>query len=309
MINPPPLETEHAVKRVSHYLKTLQQTICQALEQEEGKARFQEDIWQHPTGGGGQTRVISQGAVIEKGGVNFSHIHGQALPAAATERYPALKGCHYQAMGVSLVIHPLNPYAPTSHANVRFFVAEKPGIAPIWWFGGGFDMTPYYGFEQDCIHWHQVAKSACEPFGATVYPDFKKACDAYFFLKHRQEPRGIGGLFFDDLNAGGFEHCFALMQSVGNHYLPAYQPILHRRKDTPYGEREKKFQHYRRGRYVEFNLLYDRGTAFGLASGGRIESILMSLPPVVHWDYHFQNQVDSAEAALLRRFLPVRAWV
>jgi len=247
--------------------------------------------------------------VFEQAGVNFSHVFGEQLPASATAHRPELAGRHWQAMGVSLVIHPHNPYVPTSHANVRFFIAEKEGTDPIWWFGGGFDLTPYYGYEQDAVHWHRTAGDACAPFGADVYPRFKKWCDDYFFLKHRSEPRGIGGLFFDDLNEWEFDKCFAFLRSVGDHYIQAYRPIVTRRKDTPYGERERDFQLYRRGRYVEFNLVYDRGTLFGLQSGGRTESILMSLPPLVKWRYNWQPQPDTPEAELYEVYLKPRDWL
>ena len=247
--------------------------------------------------------------MIEKGGVNFSHVFGDQLPPSATAARPELAGRSFQAMGVSLVIHPKNPYAPTSHANVRFFVAEKDGEDPVWWFGGGFDLTPYYGFEEDVVHWHQTAKAACEPFGSEIYPEFKAWCDDYFYIKHRDEPRGVGGLFFDDLNRFDFDTSFALMRSVGDAFVPAYQPILARRKGHDYGERERQFQLYRRGRYVEFNLVYDRGTIFGLQSGGRTESILMSLPPLVRWDYDYHPEPGSDEIALYQKFLIHREWV
>jgi coproporphyrinogen III oxidase len=301
--------SNNQIERVKNYLLSLQDNICQALETEDGQATFLEELWDYPKGGGGRTRVIADGAVIEKGGVNFSHVYGDALPAAATAKRPELAGRSFQALGVSLVIHPKNPYAPTTHANVRFFMAEKPGEDPVWWFGGGFDLTPYYGFEEDCVHWHQTAKAACEPFGEDVYPRFKKWCDEYFYLKHRDEARGIGGLFFDDLNEGGFETNFEFLQSVGDHFILAYQPILAKRKDTPYGERERDFQLYRRGRYAEFNLIYDRGTIFGLQSGGRTESILMSLPPVVEWKYNWHPEAGTEEAALYEKFLPAKDWV
>ena len=250
------------------------------------------------------------GAVFEKAGINFSHVFGSGLPASATASRPELAGRSFQAMGVSLVIHPRNPYVPTSHANVRFFVAEKEGAEPVWWFGGGFDLTPYYGYQARMPqHWHRMAREACTPFGETVYPRYKQWCDDYFFLKHRHEPRGIGGLFFDDLNEGGFEYCCALMMSVGNHYLPAYLPIVERRKDIAWGEREKDFQRYRRGRYVEFNLVYDRGTLFGLQSGGRTEAILMSLPPEVNWRYNWHPQPGTPEAELYELFLKPRDWL
>lgn len=287
----------------------LQDTICDKLSEIEGAKKFITDEWQRPEGGGGRSRVLENGKVIERGGVNFSHVFGHKMPASATAHRPELAGRDFQALGVSLVIHPRNPYAPTSHMNVRFFVATKEGADPIWWFGGGFDMTPFYGFEEDCQHWHTVAKAACEPFGEDVYPDYKKWCDEYFYLKHRQEPRGIGGLFFDDLNQWDFETCFAFMQSVGDHYLKAYAPILEKRKDTPYGDRERNFQCYRRGRYVEFNLVYDRGTLFGLQSNGRTEAILVSMPPVAHWQFNYKPETGSEEAKLYEHFLKVKEWV
>ncbi len=247
--------------------------------------------------------------MIEKGGVNFSHVMGDQMPASATAHRPELAGRAFEAMGVSLVIHPHNPYAPTSHANVRFFIAEKPGEEPVWWFGGGFDLTPYYGFDEDCIHWHQTARNACQPFGDEVYPHYKRWCDDYFYLKHRDEPRGVGGLFFDDLNEWGFDNSFAFTQAVGSAYVDAICPILEKRQATPYGEREKQFQLYRRGRYVEFNLVFDRGTLFGLQSGGRTESILMSLPPLVRWEYNYQPEPGSAEAKLTDYYLTGRDWL
>jgi coproporphyrinogen III oxidase len=301
--------TDIAIDAVKAYLLGLQDDICTQLEQEDGEGRFVEDSWDREEGGGGRSRVLTEGAVIEKGGVNFSHVFGSALPGSATAARPELAGRSFQAMGVSLVIHPRNPYVPTSHANVRFFIAEKEGKPPVWWFGGGFDLTPYYGFEEDVRHWHGVARDACAPFGEHLYPAWKKWCDEYFFLRHRNEPRGVGGLFFDDLNAPGFEQSFAMMQSVGNAYLNAYRPIMARRKDTAWGERERQFQLYRRGRYVEFNLVYDRGTLFGLQSGGRTESILMSLPPLVRWDYDWQPEPGTPEAALYEQFLCHREWV
>lgn len=288
---------------VKNYLLSLQDKICQALEQEDGGC-FSEDNWQYAQGGGGRTRILSSGAVIEQGGVNFSHIEGKNLPPAAAVKRPELAEQAFQATGLSLVIHPRNPYVPTTHANLRFFSAGSQ-----WWFGGGFDLTPYYGFEEDCIHWHQMAKQACEPFGKDIYPQYKKWCDEYFFIKHRNEPRGIGGLFFDDLNGGGFERCFAFIKSIGEHFILAYLPILQRRKKLPYGDRERDFQCYRRGRYVEFNLVYDRGTLFGLQSGGRTESILMSLPPQVTWRYNWQPAVGTPEAALYEQFLKPRDWI
>jgi len=297
------------IEAVKNYLLALQDDICQQLAEEDGGAQFVEENWTREQGGGGRTRVMADGAVIEKGGVNFSHVFGTQLPASATANRPELAGRSFQAMGVSLVIHPKNPYVPTSHANVRFFVAEKEGEEPVWWFGGGFDLTPYYGFEEDVRFWHQTAKDACDPFGEGVYEKYKNWCDDYFHLKHRDEPRGVGGLFFDDLSEKGFEESFAFMQSVGDHYVKAYRPIMAKRKDTPFGERERKFQCYRRGRYVEFNLVFDRGTIFGLQTGGRTESILMSLPPVVHWDYNWQPEPNTPEAKLYSDFLIKKDWL
>lgn len=294
---------------VKAYLTDLQDNICDALAQVDGRGQFIEDAWMREEGGGGRTRLMANGAVIEKGGVNFSHVFGPSLPPSATAQRPELAGRAFEAMGVSLVIHPDNPYVPTSHANVRFFIAEKPGEQAVWWFGGGYDLTPYYGFEEDCRFWHTTAKNACEPFGADIYPRFKDWCDEYFFLKHRQEPRGVGGLFFDDFNELGFEQSFALMRAVGDSYTQAYTPIVEKRRHLPYGEREKNFQLYRRGRYVEFNLVYDRGTLFGLQSGGRTESILMSLPPLVRWEYNWQPEHNSAEAELYTTFLKARDWL
>ena len=298
-----------SIERVIDYLQGLQDRICQGLEGLDGQARFEEDAWERPAGGGGRTRVLSEGAVFEQAGVNFSHVMGDNLPASATAHRPEMAGRSFQATGVSLVIHPHNPFVPTSHANVRFFIAEKPGEDPIWWFGGGFDLTPYYGFDEDCIHWHRTAEAACRPFGEHLYPAHKKWCDEYFHLKHRDEPRGVGGLFFDDFSEGGFEHAFGYMQSVGNAYLDAYAPIVERRRATDFGERERQFQLYRRGRYVEFNLVYDRGTLFGLQSGGRTESILMSLPPLVRWEYNYQPAPGTPEAELYERYLKPRDWL
>lgn len=294
---------------VKNYLLGLQDDICRQLESEDGEVRFEEDNWDREGGGGGRTRVITNGAVFEQGGVNFSHVYGDKLPPSATAARPELAGRNFQAVGVSLVIHPHNPFIPTSHANVRFFIAEKEGADPVWWFGGGFDLTPYYGFEDDCAEWHQTAKTACQPFGDEVYPRYKKWCDDYFYLKHRDEPRGIGGLFFDDLNEWGFADSFAFMRSVGDHYIKAYRPIVSRRKNTPFTEQHRDFQLYRRGRYVEFNLVFDRGTLFGLQSGGRTESILMSLPPLVKWRYNWQPEAGSEEARLYTDFLRPRDWV
>lgn len=294
---------------VKQYLLQLQNEICEFIESEDGHAKFQEEAWQHQEGGGGLTRVMANGDIIEKGGVNFSHVHGFKLPPAATEKRPELANAIFQAMGVSVVIHPKNPHAPTSHFNVRCIGAELPGKEPVWWFGGGFDLTPYYGYTEDCVHWHQMAKAACVPFGNEVYPTFKKWADDYFYLKHRNEQRGIGGLFFDDLNQWGFEQSFEFMRSVGEHYIKAYQPIIHKRKQMNFSEAERKFQLYRRGRYVEFNLLYDRGTLFGLQSNGRTESILMSLPPVVEWHYNVKPKQGTPEAELYEKFLIPQAWV
>lgn len=293
---------------VKSYLLGLQDRICAAIEAEDGACKFQEQVWERPEGGGGRSRVMTEGAVLEQGGVGFSHVHGPGLPPSATLQRPELAGRSFQALGVSLVFHPRNPWVPTTHMNVRFFLAEKPGEEPVWWFGGGFDLTPYYGFEEDAVHWHRTARAACEPFGAEVYPRFKKWCDDYFYLKHRGEPRGIGGIFFDDLNEWGFERSFEYLRSVGDHFLPAYLPILRRRKDATYGERERDFQLYRRGRYVEFNLVWDRGTLFGLQSGGRTESILMSLPPLVRWRYGWHPEPGSPEARLYEEFLKPRDW-
>ena len=298
------------IQHVKEYLLALQDKICASIEGLEEDGSFREDLWDRGSNtGGGRTRVLENGKVFEQAGVSFSHVRGSSMPASATQHRPNLAGRNFEAMGVSLVIHPRNPYVPTSHANVRFFIAEKEGEEPIWWFGGGFDLTPYYGFKEDAIHWHQQARKACQPFGESVYPEYKKWCDEYFFLKHRNEPRGIGGLFFDDLNEGGFEHCFELMQSVGDHYIPAYAPIVERRKKSPYTDREKDFQLYRRGRYVEFNLVYDRGTLFGLQTGGRTESILMSLPPMVSWRYDWSPELGSAESELYDVFLQPTEWL
>lgn len=297
------------VDAVKHYFMDLQDRICCALEQVDGQATFLEDDWQRPGGGGGRTRVLNNGALIEKGGVNFSHVYGDSLPPSASAQRPELAGRSFQAMGVSLVIHPENPHIPTSHANVRLFVAEKPGEEPVWWFGGGFDLTPYYAHTEDCVHWHQVAQAACAPFGSEVYPDYKAWCDRYFYLKHRNESRGIGGLFFDDLNQWDFDTSFAFTQAVGDAFLEAYLPIVERRKDTPFTEQQREFQAYRRGRYVEFNLVFDRGTLFGLQSGGRTESILMSLPPIVRWGYDWKAEPGSVEAQLTEYYLKPRDWL
>ena len=293
---------------VKDFLTELQELIVERIEQVDGKT-FRRESWDRPEGGGGISCVLEEGNVLERGGVNFSHVFGKGLPPSATAARPELAGRSFQAMGVSLVFHPRNPYAPTVHMNVRFFVAEKEGQDPVWWFGGGMDLTPYYGFEEDAIHFHQTCRNALQPFGPDYHPKFKKWCDEYFYLKHRREPRGVGGIFFDDLNAPDFETCFNLTESVGDHFLSAYVPILERRLDTPYGERERDFQAYRRGRYVEFNLVYDRGTLFGLQSGGRTESILMSLPPIVKWRYDWHPEKGSPEDGLYTDFLTGRDWI
>ncbi len=301
-------------KAVETYLVSLQEKICESIEQLDGQAVFREDRWArnndgNPDGGGGISRVLEDGAVFEKAGINFSLVNGARLPTSATAARPELADSHFQAMGVSLVIHPHNPYVPTTHANVRFLVAEHTDRESTWWFGGGFDLTPFYGFREDAVHWHKTAQAACEPFGDDVYPKLKKWCDEYFYLKHRDEHRGIGGLFFDDLNDPGFEQSFAFMRSVGDHFLPAYTPIVDLRRDTPYGDAQREFQLYRRGRYVEFNLVYDRGTVFGLQSGGRSESILMSLPPLVRWRYDWRPEPGTPEAELYDDFLKPQDWI
>ena len=298
------------IDAVKDYLLSLQDDICRQLAQEEESGQqFEEDNWQREGGGGGRTRVMENAATFEKAGVNFSHVFGDGLPPSATAARPELAGRSFQAMGVSLVIHPRNPKVPTSHANVRFFIAEKPGEEPVWWFGGGFDLTPYYPYEEDVVAWHQTAKQACDPFGDAVYARYKKWCDDYFYLKHRQETRGVGGLFFDDLNEFGFEQSFAFMQSVGDHYIKAYRPIVAKRKTENYTPDQREFQLYRRGRYVEFNLVFDRGTLFGLQSGGRTESILMSLPSLVSWKYNWQPEPGSEEARLYERYLQPQDWL
>ncbi|MBB6093366.1 coproporphyrinogen III oxidase [Povalibacter uvarum] len=290
------------------YLRDLQDRICAGLEQVDGVAKFQRDAWQRTEGGGGESRVLRGGQVFEQAGVNFSHVMGAKLPPAATAQRPELAGAQWEAMGVSLVIHPLNPYIPTTHANVRFFSAKGPEKS-AWWFGGGFDLTPYYPFMEDVVHWHRTAQQACAPFGEDVYSHHKDWCDRYFFLKHRNETRGVGGLFFDDLNEWDFERCFAYQRSVGDSFLDAYLPIVARRRATPWSDRERNFQLYRRGRYVEFNLVYDRGTSFGLQSGGRTESILMSLPPLARWEYNWQPEPGTPEALLYTDFLRPRNWL
>ena len=298
------------IDQIKQYLLSLQADICTQLEQVDGQATFIKDEWEKPNGvGNGLTRVLTKGSAFEQAGVNFSIVHGDNMPASATALRPELAGRNFTALGVSLVIHPNNPYAPTSHANVRFFIAEKDGENPIWWFGGGFDLTPYYGFDEDAVFWHQTAKNACDPFGKEVYPKYKKWCDDYFYMKHRDEQRGIGGLFFDDLNEGGFDQCFAFVRSVGDSYIKAYRPIIEKRKDTPFTDHERQFQLYRRGRYVEFNLVYDRDTLFGLQTGGRTESILMSLPPLVRWEYQYEPEPNSPEAQLYVKFLKPYDWI
>ena len=293
---------------VKTYLTGLQDRIVSKLSELDG-GTFIRDAWDRPQGGGGITRLIEGGNLFERGGVGFSHVFGDNLPPSASAVRPELAGRSFQAMGVSLVLHPRNPYVPTVHLNVRCFVAEKSGADPVWWFGGGMDLTPYYGFSEDATHFHRTCRDALAPFGAEYHPKFKQWCDRYFFLKHRNEPRGIGGVFYDDLGEPDFEHCFALTRSVGDHFLPAYVPIVERRRDLPYGEREREFQAYRRGRYVEFNLVFDRGTLFGLQSGGRTESILMSLPPVVNWRYNWQPEAGTPEAALYTDFLVAKDWL
>jgi len=296
------------VAAVRDYFTGLQDRIVAALEAVDG-GKFRRDAWTRAEGGGGDSRVIEASGVLERGGVHFSHVTGARLPASATAARAELAGRGFEAMGVSLVMHPGNPYVPTVHMNVRCFLATRDGEAPVWWFGGGMDLTPYYGFEEDAVHFHRTCKQALDPFGAELHPRLKRWCDEYFHLRHRGEPRGIGGIFFDDLSAPDFETCFAIARSVGDHFLPAYLPIVERRRDTPYGEREREFQAYRRGRYVEFNLVYDRGTLFGLQSGGRTESILMSLPPVVKWRYDWAPELGTPEARLYEVFLVPRDWV
>lgn len=290
------------------FLKSLQDKICSELEAADGRGKFIEDNWQREEGGGGRTRVLTDGDVIEQGGVNFSVVSGDKLPPSATAHRPELAGRKWQACGVSLVIHPKNPFVPTSHANVRFFVAEKEGEEPVWWFGGGFDLTPFYPFKEDVVHWHQTAKDICQPFGEEVYLEYKKWCDEYFYLKHRNETRGVGGLFFDDLNKWSFEQCFDYIKAVGAGFIDAYIPLIEKRKATPYDDTHRQFQLYRRGRYVEFNLVFDRGTLFGLQSGGRTESILMSMPPLARWEYNFQANDGSAEAKL-QNYLVAQNWL
>jgi coproporphyrinogen III oxidase len=302
-------EQQQRIEPVKHYLNALQDRIVDALEQTDGRAKFRIDDWQRPGGGGGRSRVLSGGAVFEQAGVGYSHVFGDSMPASATKTRPELAGRSFQALGVSLVIHPLNPYVPTTHANFRFFSTDEKGDDTVWWFGGGFDLTPYYAFHDDVIHWHRKAREVCLPFGDDWYSRYKKWCDEYFYLKHRNETRGVGGLFFDDLNEPGFGRSFAFVKAAGDQFLSAYLPIVEARKDHPYGEREREFQLYRRGRYVEFNLLYDRGTLFGLQSGGRTESILMSLPPRVRWEYDWRPAPGSAEAVLYDQYLRPKDWL
>ena len=301
------LESSTRMSLVESYLAGLQDRICVAIESADGSARFHEDVWQRQEGGGGRTRILSDGNVFEQAGIGFSKVSGTTLPPSATQHRPELAGRNWTATGVSLVFHPLNPYVPTTHMNVRFFEARAEGKESVWWFGGGFDLTPFYPFDEDVRHWHAVAKRVCQPFGDDVYDRYKKWCDEYFFIKHRNETRGVGGLFFDDLHEGGFDRCFEFLRSVGDGFLDAYLPIVERRKGTPYADREREFQLYRRGRYVEFNLVYDRGTLFGLQSGGRAESILMSLPPRVRFEYGYQAVPGSSEARLGDYLVP-RDW-
>lgn len=300
--------TQPDLDTVKEYLLDLQDRLCDGLARADGLAAFREDAWQREEGGGGRSRVIENGALFEKGGVNFSHVHGSRLPPSATAARPEMAGRGFHAVGVSWVLHPENPHVPTSHGNVRFFIAEAQGEPPVWWFGGGFDLTPYYPRWEDARHWHQVAHDLCAPFGDDVYARYKAWCDDYFTLKHRGETRGVGGLFFDDLNEGGFERCHAFQRAVGDGFLDAYLPIVERRRHETWSERERQFQLYRRGRYVEFNLVWDRGTLFGLQSGGRTESILMSMPPLARWEYDYRPEPGSAEAAL-DDFLRPRDWL
>ena len=298
-----------SIAEVREFLEELQDHIIGKLEEIDGEEKFRCDDWQRPGGGGGRSRVLIGGGVFEQAGVGFSHVFGDSMPPSATRSRPELAGRSFQAMGVSLVLHPRNPYVPTTHANFRFFVAERDDAEPVWWFGGGFDLTPYYPFREDIVHWHRAARDACDGFGENSYQRFKTWCDEYFYLKHRNEARGVGGLFFDDLNDGGFERCFDFVKRAAHHFLPGYLPIVTARKDHPWGEREREFQLYRRGRYVEFNLLYDRGTLFGIQSGGRTESILMSLPPRVRWEYNWQPESGSPEAELTDYYLVPRDWL
>ena len=297
------------VLEVRDYLLSLQNRIVAELEEIDGGQTFRRDAWDRPGGGGGESRVLSGGNVLEQAGVNFSQVFGDQLPPSATKNRPDLAGCGFQALGVSLVLHPLNPYVPTTHANFRYFTATPTDDEPVWWFGGGFDLTPYYPFHDDVLHWHRTAKAACAPFGEDLYPRYKQWCDEYFYLKHRQETRGVGGLFFDDLNEFGFERSFEFVRATGDAFMDAYGPILRKRSAHPYGKRQREFQLYRRGRYVEFNLIYDRGTLFGLQSGGRTESILMSLPPQVRWEYDWKPEPGSPEETLYTDYLRPRDWL
>ncbi|MFC0269797.1 oxygen-dependent coproporphyrinogen oxidase [Kushneria aurantia] len=297
------------LEKVRLYLLDFQDRLCRELVRTDGGAEFSEDAWTREEGGDGRSRVISDGRVFEKGGVNFSHVFGASLPPSASAARPELAGRSFHAVGVSWVLHPHSPHLPTTHGNVRFFIAEKEGEAPVWWFGGGIDLTPYYPVHADVLHWHRTVRDACAPFGDEVYPRFKRWCDDYFYLRHRGETRGVGGLFFDDLNEWDFETCFAFQQAVAEAFLPAWLPIVAARRDDAFGERERTFQNYRRGRYVEFNLVYDRGTLFGLQSGGRTESILMSMPPVAHWVYQYQPEQGSREADLYAHYLHARDWL
>jgi coproporphyrinogen III oxidase len=294
---------------VMQYLQSLQNRIVSELEHLDGKGQFVEDAWNREGGGGGRSRVLRNGGVFEQAGVNFSHVFGSELPPSATKSRPDLAGQGFQAMGVSLVLHPHNPYVPTTHANFRFFIAGEDDSNPVWWFGGGYDLTPYYPFPEDVVEWHRTAKAACDPFGDDVYDNYKKWCDDYFYLQHRDETRGVGGLFFDDLNEPGFDQSFAMVQAIGDSFMQAYGPIVSRRSNHPFGDRQRDFQLYRRGRYVEFNLIYDRGTVFGLQSGGRTESILMSLPPLVRWEYDWSPETGSAEQLLYTDYLRPRDWL
>jgi len=294
---------------VKQYLLQLQDQLCQSFESIESGQRFHEDQWEREGGGGGRSRVLSGGKIFEQAGISFSHVYGDVLPPSATNKRPELDGRKFSALGISLVVHPRNPYVPTTHMNVRFFMSEKQNELPIWWFGGGYDLTPFYGDEDDVRHWHSTARDACKDFGEDIYPRYKKWCDDYFFIHHRQEPRGVGGLFFDDLNEWGFDRSFSFLRSIGDSFLPAYLPIVERRSSTKFGDRQRSFQLYRRGRYVEFNLVYDRGTLFGLQSGGRTESILMSLPPSVNWKYDWHPDSGSEEARLYEQFLQPKDWL
>ena len=302
-------EFDASIDDVGEYLRSLQQRIVHALEDTDGKEKFRRDDWERDAGGGGRSRILANGAVFEQAGVGFSHVFGKNMPPSATKTRPELADHSYQAMGISLVLHPNNPYVPTTHANFRFFCSETDDGDTIWWFGGGFDLTPYYPFHEDVLHWHRTARDTCSKFGDDVYHKYKKWCDEYFFLKHRNETRGVGGLFFDDLNDWEFERCFEFIRAVGDQFLPAYLPIVEARKDHPYGERQREFQLYRRGRYVEFNLIHDRGTLFGLQSGGRTESILMSLPPRVRWEYDWHPEPGSPEEKLYKDYLIPQDWL